>query len=203
MNVPASHLDIQGILPQTAAPAFPADCLAGIAAEHVFVLYLVLVCLDPSEKLVQPYQRILFPVGSPSLPDQPALLSGKVMPRFKYRNPVPFGISYQLIPEPSHLLPSPAGDRPIVYALALVRYDKFLADTDYLSQSAAYGTGPERAVETEHIFIRLPECNPIRLEPVHELFHARPFRSAAGWCTGILHVYVHRAVSSVKGCLHR
>ena len=76
-----------------------------------------------------------------------------------------------MVLEPAHLLASPAGYGAVVYALAFVGDDQVLAYADDLSQSAAYGAGPERAVETEHILVRLPERQPVRLEAVVELAH--------------------------------
>ena len=76
---------------------------------------------------------------------------------------------YEIVLEPSHLFPSPAGYCSIVYALALVRDHKVLADSDDFAQSSAHRTRSEGAVEAEHIFVRLAEGYPVCLESVDKL----------------------------------
>ena len=53
MDVLPSHLHIKGFLTQTASPTLLTDRLAGLAAEHVFVLDLIAVCLDPLDELIE------------------------------------------------------------------------------------------------------------------------------------------------------
>ena len=98
-----------------------------------------------------------------------------------------------MLPEPAHLLPSPAGNGTVIYAQGLVRYDEVLADSDDLAESAADGTGSERAVETEHVLVRFPECHPVRLEAVVELAHLRPGAGIAD------HVHLSEALRETGG----
>ena len=86
-----------------------------------------------------------------------------------------------MVLEPAHFLAFPAGYGPVINTQCLVGDHKVLAYSDYLAESSAYRTGPERAVEAEHILVRLPECHPVRLESVVELpdFHLVIRRSRA------------------------
>ena len=78
--------------------------------------------------------------------------------------------------EPAHLLSPPAGDGAVINALGLVRYHQVLADANNLPQTAANGTGPQRTVEGEQVFIRLPEYNTVFFKAGTEV-HEIPGRS--------------------------
>ena len=59
VNILSAHLDIEGILPETAALALTAYSPSGKAAEKIFVLYLVLVGFNPFEKLIEADEGVL------------------------------------------------------------------------------------------------------------------------------------------------
>ena len=73
-----------------------------------------------------------------------------------------------MVLEPSHLVAPPAGYGPVVDALGLVGDHEVLAYADDLAEASAGGTGPQRAVEAEHILVRTAEGHPVELEAVHE-----------------------------------
>ena len=120
---------------------------SGKTAEHVFVLDFVAVGLDPGEELIDAYDRVLVPVDAVPVPDSVLYFLREVAVWFEDRNIVPFSHLDEVILEPAHLVSPPACDRAVVNALALVRHDQVLADSDYLSQSATHRAGPEGTVE--------------------------------------------------------
>ena len=102
------------------------------------------------------------------------LLLGKLAVRLKDGDAEAVCILYQLVLEPAHLVPSPAGDGAVVYALGFVRNHQVLAYPHNLSQAAANGAGTQRAVETEQILVRLPEGDSVKLKPGTEVPHVIP-----------------------------
>ena len=171
MYIFATDLHIQGVLSQTTSSALAADGLTGITAEHIFVLDLISVCLNPSEKLVQANYGLLFSLGGITLPDKILDVLTKVAVRLEYRNIILHGITDKLILEPSHLISSPARNRAIIYCLALVRNHQVLADAYYLPQTSADRACSKRTVEAEKIFIGLAEDYSVCLETVYERLH--------------------------------
>ena len=69
MDILASDLDIEGILPQAAALAFPADSPSGKSAQEIFVLNLVFIGLNPPEEFIEPDEGFLLGVSLASFPD--------------------------------------------------------------------------------------------------------------------------------------
>ena len=173
MNVLAPYLYIKGLPAESASATLIADCPAGIAAEHIFILNFIAVGFHPLEEFVESDYGFLLSGRRHSLPDYIFDLSAEVAVRLKDRNSILGGIAYQLVIEPAHLLSPPAGNGTVIYGLALVRNYKVFADTDDLSESATHRTGSKRAVETEQVLIRLGELHSVRLKAVYELTHHR------------------------------
>ena len=195
MYVLPANFHIQGILAQTASPAFLAAGLPGKPAQHILVLDLVLVGLDPPEEFIQTDQtRSLIPRVT-AFPYQVPHFLRKLTVRGEYGNMVTFRHRNQVVLEPAHLLAPPAGYGAVIYALAFVGNDQVLAYADDLSQSAAYGAGPERAVETEHILVRLAETDSVRLEGTAEVPFLFPVRE--------LLAYYYRAPAHAECILYR
>ena len=84
----SSHLHIKSLLAQTASSAFAADRLAGITAQHVLILYLVSVSLNPPEEFVQTDDRVFFRFRSISLPYEVLDLLAEIAVWFKNRDSV-------------------------------------------------------------------------------------------------------------------
>ena len=170
MYILASHLDIQRIFPQPAAFTFVADSAAGKPIQEIFILDFVSVRLNPLEEFIDTDQGFIFSSSLDSIPYQIALFIRKVAIRLEYRNTIFSSHLHKMVLKPSHLFALPTGYRAVIYALCLVRNNQIFTHTDYLTESSAYRTGSKRAVETEHIFVRLAECHTISLKPVDKAF---------------------------------
>ena len=167
----AADADVERLLPEPAAAAFVADRAAAEAAEHVFVLDLVAVGLDPLEEIVDAVERLFFRVGRDAFPDLVPDFLGEFAPGFEDGDAVAPGDFDEVVLEPAHLVAAPGRDRPVVDALGLVGDDQVLADADDLAQAAADGTGPERGIEAEEVFVGLAEGDAVQLEAVAEGAH--------------------------------
>ena len=166
MDVLAAYADVQGLLPETAAAAGVAGSAAGIPAEHVFVLDLVAVRIDPLEEFIDAddgaFVRRALAAGGP---EGVFLLFRQLAVRDEHGDVVLLRVLDHQVLEPAHLVAPPAGDGAVVDGLGLVRNDEILADADDLPQTAALGARPQRAVETEQILVRHAECHPVPLKP--------------------------------------
>ena len=159
-------------------------------------MHLISIGLDPTEELVETDDGILFRVSRTSLPYLVTNLLTEVAVWLEDRDLILEGIiDYQVL-EPAHLLTSPACDRSVVDALALVWHHEIFTDAYDLAQSATHRTRSQRTVETEQIFIRSRKLHAVRLKTVYKLLE-----SDAGIC--IFHTDKHCALSLVKGTVDR
>ena len=168
VDILSAHLYVQGIFPEPAALAFMTDRPPGKTAQQIFVLDFIPVRLHPLEKFIDTDDRILLGRSLVPVPYQCLFFLGEVAVRFENSQTIFACHTDQEILEPAHFIAFPAGDSPVVYAQCLVRHHQILAYANDFSQSAAHRTGPQRAVETEHIFVRLAESHAVRLEPVNK-----------------------------------
>ena len=168
----AADLDIEGLGAKARSAAAVADRPAAVAAEHVFILDLVAVALDPVEEFVDADQGAVVALDAVRVPDEVALVLRDLAPGLENGDAVFRRHFDEMVLEPAHLLAAPAGDRPVVDALGLVRDDKVLADADDLAQAAADRAGAERAVEAEKILVRLAEADPVLLHPFGEFLQS-------------------------------
>ena len=136
------------------------------SAQHVLVLDLVPVGLNPLEELVDSDEGTVIPLNTVCVPDDVLDLLRQIAVRLKNRNPVTRRHLDQMIPEPAHRLAFPTGYGSIVNAFGLVRNHKVLADPDDLSEASADRARPKRAVEREEIFIRLAERHSVQFKAV-------------------------------------
>ena len=161
-----ADLHVQGFLAEPGPVTGVAGCAAGEPREHVFVLDLVPVGLDPAEEFIDADKGVRVSFHAVSVPDEVPHFLREPGIGFEDRNPIVRSGLHKLVPEPSHLLSPPAGDRPVVDALGLVRHDKVLAYTDDLAKPAADRAGAERAVERKEVLVRLAEGYPVEFEAV-------------------------------------
>ena len=168
MYVQSSDLDIKRVLAQPAAMAVGTGRPARETAEHVLVLYLISLRLDPAEELIYADKGILLPLGGNSLPYLALDLVGELAVWLEHRDAVTLRYGDKMVLEPAYLLTSPARDGAVVNALGLVRDHEVLADADYLAKAPAGRTRAQRAVEAEHVLIGTPEGDPVEFETVHE-----------------------------------
>ena len=173
MDILSSYLHIQSLLAQAAATAFAADSPAGVAVEHILILYLVSVRLDPLEELVKADHGLFLCLGLAAFPDQVLDLLAQIAVWLENRYVIFYRILYELILEPSHLVSPPACYGSVIDGFALVRHDKIFAYAYDLSQAATDRACSQRTVEAEKIFVRPGELHPVGLEPVDELLHHR------------------------------
>ena len=188
MDVVSADLDPERLAAQAAAAAGRTGGAAAEAAEHVFILNLVALGLHPGEEIIDAYEGVRLSFDIFRIPDQVLRLAGKIAVGFKDGNAVVIGRCDQHVLEPVHLLAAPAGDGPVVDAFRLVRNDEILADADDLAQAAAGRAGPQRGIEAEQVFIRLPEADPVPLETAAEVLQR-----------AVLRRHGHPAVSALEG----
>ena len=140
---------------------------AGVAAEHVFVLDLVAVLIDPLEELVDAHDGALVHHAiAPGGPEGLFLRFRELAVRGEDGDVVLLRVLDHEVLEPAHLVAAPAGHGAVVDGLGFVRDDEVLADADDLPQAAALGARPQRAVEAEQVLVRLAERHPV--EVVHD-----------------------------------
>ena len=196
MDSLAANLHKESLPPETASTTLTADSLAGITAEHIFVLNLIPVGFNPPEELIEADDWLFLGLSRISFPYQILDALTQVAVRLKYRNAIPDGVLDNLVLEPAHLVSSPACNSPVIYCLALVWNHQILAYTDDLSKSTADRACSERTIETEKIFIRFAEHNSIRLKTVYELLQDNIFSC-------FFRPYIYGSVPSVKSSFHR
>ena len=163
-DVPAAYLHVKRLRPESRTVTCVTRSPAREAAEHVLVLNLVAVGLNPLEELVDADDRIVVTLNTMSVPDDVLYLLREIAVWLEDRDAVTRGHLYHVIPEPAHGLAPPAGDGSVIDAFRLVRDDQILTHTDDLSETAADRTRSQRAVEREKIFIRLAECHAVQFE---------------------------------------
>ena len=166
-----ADLHIQCLRSQSRAVAGVTCGPAGEPAEHVLVLDLVPVGLNPLEELVDSDEGTVIPLNTVCVPDDVLDLLRQIAVRLKNRNPITRRHLDQMIPEPAHRLAFPTGYGSIVNAFSLVRNHKILADPDDLAEPSADRACSQRAVEREKIFIRLPEGHSVQFEAVGIFLH--------------------------------
>ena len=138
---------------------------AGVAAEHVFVLDLVAVLIDPLEELVDAHDgALVHHAVAPGGPEGLFLRFRELAVRGEDGDVVLLRVLDHEVLEPAHLVAAPAGHGPVIDGLGLVRDDEVLADADDLPQAAALGARPQRAVEAEQVLVRLAERHPVELK---------------------------------------
>ena len=196
MYCPATDFNVKSLLPQTASATGIADCLSRVTTEHVFILHLVPVRLNPAEKLIKADDRILFRLSRTAFPKFVPHLLAEIAVRLKDRDAIPNRVLDHLILEPAHLVSPPASNGTFVYGLALVRHHQILADSDYLSKTSADRTCSKRTVEAEHILIRTGEFHTVRFEAIDE-------SPGLDITVRKLFSYEHRACTLVKGIVYR
>ena len=167
VDVLAAHLHVEGLGPEARAAAGVAGGLARVAAEHIFVLDLVALALDPFEERVD--------AGEPgvALPEH-ALLFGRELDVGLVDREVEFGgVHDELFVELFHHLAAPAGHGALVDAQGGVGDHERLVDADGLAVTAAHRAGAQRTVVAEQVFGGLFEADAVGFEQVREIARAR------------------------------
>ena len=70
MYVLTSHLDIQSLLAESAAATLVTNGLAGISVQHILVLNLIPVGLNPTEELIKAYDGLFLRISRTTFPNQ-------------------------------------------------------------------------------------------------------------------------------------
>ena len=151
------HSHIEGFLFQTASVTARTLGLPAETAEHIFELDFILLSLHPLKKLIYSDRTVRLLRNTPDIPEYILLLFREFAIWGKNIQSQGLGILDKNILEPTHLLPSPAGYGPIVYALCLIRHHQVLTNANHLPKSPAVRTGSDGTIEAEHIVIRLFE----------------------------------------------
>ena len=170
MDVPAADFYVHGVLAKPAAAAFAAGRPSAEAAEHIFILYLVAVLLHPLEELADSDYGIFIAFDVTGIPEDVFLLCRELAIGSEYRDAIAVGAADKLLLEPNHLVALPAGDCPVINGFCLVGDHQILAYAYDFPQPAAYRTGTEGAVETEHVFVGHAEGHSVGLEGCRETF---------------------------------
>ncbi len=166
VDVLPADLDVERFGPQARSSAGMAGGLARIAAEHVFVLDLVALALDPFEERRDAGEVFV------AFPEHFLLFGRKLDIRLVDGEVELVGVHHQLFVELLHHLAPPAGNGALIDAQGRVGDDEAFVDADGFAVAPADRTGAERAVVTEQMFGRLFEAHAVGFEQIREVAEA-------------------------------
>ena len=152
------YLHISCLLPQPASLTLTAHCLAGIAGQHILVLYLVAHALHHLKERCNSGKQAV------ALPKELLLFFCKLSIRFMYRKIKLMGTHYELLEELAHSVTPPAGNCPLINGKGCIWDHQVLVYSYHAAVTSTYRTRTYRVIVAEHKFCRLLKADTVCLK---------------------------------------